>query len=350
MQCCWLTLLLYLHIKIIKNNEFVTKDHVKIGFVEVLSMLTHYYALFYILPLFVVTLIIFKEDRIYRRKYLISNIVSGLIYICLWPQFIFHVFLTDRGQEVRENMTSINVFDQLVGYVNCLSHSIFGGSIIFLCGFCLCVLYFLIKQITVSGKSEVCSWLLSTKGKYFIIIVVPALFYFFVVAKVSPWLSSRYETPIIPILSIMVLLCLDVMTENIKYKKKMGVLFIYTVLTQSLWMFGKTHLEHLYQTTSEKKSFLNHYSNYNAITISVNNVPTHVEIIANIKHPQYINTDEFHAENLLKSNLTDDGYVLYVNKYCENYSIDLLRKLNYSLNKIDYGDMDYDIYFLTKNQ
>ncbi len=130
----------------------------------------------------------------------------------------------------------------------------------------------------------------------------------------------------------------------------MGVLFIYTVLTQSLWMFGKTHLEHLYQTTSEKKSFLNHYSNYNAITISVNNVPTHVEIIANIKHPQYINTDELHAENLLKSNLTDEGYVLYVNKYCENYSIDLLRKLNYSLNKIDYGDMDYDIYFLTKNQ
>lgn len=95
----WVTLTLYLHILLVESKQFNLKLFIGISAVAMLGVLTQYYYLFLIVPLFVMTVIKYVRQRAWRElKYYAGGLaVAAVITLLLWPHSLQHLFFGDRG-------------------------------------------------------------------------------------------------------------------------------------------------------------------------------------------------------------------------------------------------------------
>lgn len=188
------TTLIYLVLRDIES--FSKKDFIYLTVLIICGALTHYYFLVYIFFLFAVLGIIMLIEKRYKEVlYLIgSSVISGIASCLIFPAIINHLNTSGRGIEAQDNFENSNILDWLLVYYKTLNTVIFGGLLPFLVLFFVILL--IVSLIVKSRKNKIIIPMESIERKRYCCLLIPVLFYLMLIAKVAPYGTMRYISPI----------------------------------------------------------------------------------------------------------------------------------------------------------
>lgn len=193
----WYHLILYR--QILADNDVpggvkkYLRDYLILMIITLLGALTQYYFLVYqclIAAFFVIGLWIHKK-YLDSFRYIGTMAVSGLIYICLYPAMLEHVFFKYRGREaVHKFLKEGTLFGDVISMFSSFDEKLYKGWLLPL----LIILTLLTIVLYVRGKVE------KLKLWRGLCLIFPALIYFFGISKASPFVSIRYVSPVAPLI------------------------------------------------------------------------------------------------------------------------------------------------------
>lgn len=173
-----------------KNNKLL-------GLVTVLGFWTQYFFLFYCLVLAAVMLVLLGKDRRIKEviRYIRTMVLAAVTGLVGFPFAIQDVFSSERGTEALGNLGA-----GLSGYGTRLQA--FGTILMQKTGwillvFIIFILAGLVFHSKTPGRKAVVRW------KLWGILGIPALGYFLLAARMSPYLVDRYIMPLFPICIIL---------------------------------------------------------------------------------------------------------------------------------------------------
>lgn len=199
----------YLHMKLLDSEKIDVKLITLIGLSALIGSLTHYYYLFYLAMLFLIFVIKYiKEKRIKELfAYIATMAIAGISSLMIFPYSINHMFFGYRGQGVISKLLNISEFAKSIkSYVTKIDQFVFNDTLMIL--ITLSVLIIIYQKIK---KQK----LLVEKNKYIKLIILPTIFYFFLVAVSAPWIELRYIMPISQLIFVVVIYYLYVLLKNI---------------------------------------------------------------------------------------------------------------------------------------
>ncbi len=187
--------------KKIKDKAFLAG----VFLINILGMLTQYYFLFIAVGLFL-TFVLRSVYLIYRRRrkvsllsaFVVTNILSAVLYLFFWPDCIQHILFGYRGEETFQNVVETKNFINNTSemFVH-LDQGLFLNSgkliIIFTC-------FLILLSYLKSYWDE--------KDSFIAIIGLNAVFYYLIVSHISEMKTDRYLMPIYPLIAVTVLGCL----------------------------------------------------------------------------------------------------------------------------------------------
>ena len=209
---------LYVNLKILNNNMEITKrDKWELFGIVLLGFLTQYYFCIFALLIFVLMVIRFIQKKQYKmlRKYIIIHIVTAIVGVILFPASIYHIFFSYRGAGGADNgrtiIESLQFYIKELGYAfsinNVLIYVLFGFAV-------LGVLIRTIIKIKNIKENKI------QKLYQYILLVVPTIIYFIIVAKISPNVEAKYAVryimPILPEIAIITILAVFRILKNTK--------------------------------------------------------------------------------------------------------------------------------------
>ncbi|MBQ7147315.1 MAG: hypothetical protein IJR96_01045 [Pseudobutyrivibrio sp.] len=322
----------------------------KLCVIEALAMLTQYFAVFFILPMFVLNIffMVYKKKEIGR--YIKYNVITGVIYIVVWPFSIFHILFTNRGSEVRANFSALSLFRRIDEFNSCLIPSVFSNSRRFFIAFgvitIVLIIYKCIRHCMVDN--DIRKWVTSTHFMNMIYLFVVAVSYYVIAAVASPWVTPRYEMPVMPLFSlIIVFILIRMITIVIQNKYVIGTIMAAFIVMLTVHWQDKIQPTALYNS-SERVKYINDYTKYDAILIDSSGCYTEVEL--NFNHPKLYETDNENYDNLDTVVDSDKSYILYISK--DNYMEGILKNLEskgFNMQKLDFEADYFKVYILSKS-
>lgn len=344
MQAFWFSLIFYLYVQLRNQGwHLVNKKLWQICIVQALTLLTHYFSLFYVVPFIAISAYCMRGEPKMQKKYIIANVVMLTItFCCLWPQAITaHL---SRAIALETTVPYVSVFKRFIVYASHLDYSFFAGvRIVFILFFSSLFIYCCKEKSKRDGWGQYLKDELISK-----IIFLPIIIYYFVVVLVAPYLDSRYQMPVMPIVSIMIVLSLWSMLMRFDTKKRYISLVCYIVFVSVVWQFF-IPLKYLYESTPKKRNFVENYEKLPSVILDKDFCSLYIEILANYNHPISFRSDESHAVPFLQDNLEENKYVVYLSKCASIETLNRLQKeLNFTKEKIDYETDFYEVYLMTR--
>lgn len=247
MSMFWVTALVYLVLKQVENEE---KRYLLLTcIVSICGTLTHYYFVVFAFFLSVTYIAITFLKRTCKKGILngITMLTAEAVSLMIFPAMFRHIFLTGRGTESIKNLSTSNLWEELVQYYKIINKDIFGGILVILILFfaLVCVLATVNKGKRVGiGENELSNYLL---------MLVPSVCYVLVIAKTAPFNVNRYISLVYPVLIICSMSLLYVCFKCLISKEK------YCVILQSVVMLIITSIgllncewEYLYHENNER--------------------------------------------------------------------------------------------------
>ena len=204
----------YLHLINFRKEKIDLKNYIAIGTTALFASLTHYYNILYIFIIFMIYVINYIRKKQYKNilKYVITMAVAAGFSLVIFPHSLQHVFFGYRGQG------SLNSLAQgekmLVGltvYLYLANINIFNGTLaVMLIALIGITIYKLIKNRQITLK---------IKNTNLMLITIPAIVYFIVVALTSPYMEVRYIIPVCSFIFIFVIYILNILIEK-KFETK----------------------------------------------------------------------------------------------------------------------------------
>ena len=192
-----LLIIVYIHMKNYHKQKLEIKDLILMSVFIILGALTHYYYLVFVFVLYIMYIIHFIKGKnvINAIRYTVTMIISGTIYLLMFPYSIWHVFIGYRGQGAVSNLSSFKtMWDSLGGYIRILDNQVFNRILVLFIIFAS--IYILIKIV----KNKII--IISFKDRELFLLLTPTLVYFIIIACVSPYQEIRYIMPICPAIVI----------------------------------------------------------------------------------------------------------------------------------------------------
>ena len=125
----------YFHIKLI-NNDFSLnkKDYVLLGLSVVLGAYTHYYFLILQAAEAVILLIFALFNKSFKKilPYIITMAISAVVYIIIWPTCFTHIFMSYRGEEAFNNVSTSSLNWTLSRYRDIIKQNV--GNVFYTVG------------------------------------------------------------------------------------------------------------------------------------------------------------------------------------------------------------------------
>lgn len=181
-----------------KNKNKNKKDFISLGVITILGALTHYYFVVFVVLIYLVTIYFLLKNKRTKllKKITITFILSGIIYLLIWPVSVLHVL--DTGVE-----NNTRYIDKLKGYIKNIDFNILILPI-FVLLFELKKLIVLKdknifkeeKEITKNGitKNEVSGKELKIKElkQILYIFFTGSILFMLIVFKIAKFISTRY--------------------------------------------------------------------------------------------------------------------------------------------------------------
>ena len=201
----------FLHIKLLKSDKINAKILILIGVSVLAGVLTHYYYLLYLAPLYLVFLIKYIKQKQYKKLlyYTLTLIIAGVVSLVIFPYSIQHMFFSYRGQGVMDNLhDSTQILTNLGQQIATLNYYTFNKLTL--------VIIFLIIGVWICNKIRKKSNFKLEKEKKDILIMIsiPTIFYFLITSIASPWRVLRYMVAVSGLIFILVIYCLYKQLKN----------------------------------------------------------------------------------------------------------------------------------------
>lgn len=210
----------YLHFKLLDSKEVNHKLLIAIGVSALVGSLTHYYYLFYLAMLFIMFAVKYIKEKRYKEfgRYFIALAIAGVLSILIFPFSIQHMFFGYRGQGALSNLSHLsNFIKAIVTYLWALNRYGFNNILFIILAIIAFIAAFKsIRKIPVVEE----------KNKYTKYIILPAVFYFLLVAISSPWKTLRYIMPICAVVFIVVFYYLYMLLKNVVSEKITNAIFV----------------------------------------------------------------------------------------------------------------------------
>ncbi|WP_026519120.1 hypothetical protein [Butyrivibrio sp. FCS006] len=344
----WFVLLQYLYLSMVKNNyRWDGKLLLKICIVEFFAMLTQFYAAIFIFLLFCITVIIFLVHKMTVKKYILSQIVTAVVYLIVWPVSVYQVLVNGRTEDIKNNAASFKLFSRLKEFSVLLRNSIFGGSKkILLLIFALIMLFGLLCLIK-AARSDFSAFLASNRFALGVYLVIPASVFYVISAYISPWVVDRYVMPSIPIICAIIVIVFwkgsGMIVKSRYIRASIIALFVMMIYVLSL----RLSPEYAFPVTADKIDFINEYQGYEALIVDPENDSEYLEVAAEVAHPYWmlVKDNQISSDQLVARFDKSTDTVVYINKFCDTDELLLIfENADIELTKCGYSTDFFDVY------
>ena len=272
----WVVWILYLHLRKyakvnedsfarIKPQSGKAKWIGSLGILSVtaISFWTQYFGLFFILPLaFVTVVLLWKEKRIQELwAYIRTMVTAAVVGICVYPFAVGDVLFSSRGTEALSQWKNgfTEYIDRFVAFGRILAENVAGGVFVFLMLVLIPLVILIVTMFGKKKKAEGC-----TGYALFGMCLIPAIVYFLLAAKMSPYFVDRYIMAIFPVTSLIIVWLWDRAISCLTGKKLVTALVAGTVVLVSVWqgMMWKDGHTYLYAGYKEQLEVAEEYSQY----------------------------------------------------------------------------------------
>ena len=345
----WGMLLLYLYIKWYQSGFDLNNSLLgKICLVEFAAMFTQYFAVFYIIPLFAVTVYLMVRNKISVKKYLIKSVITGAVYVVIWPWpfFFSRDLFVRQGIDVKGNLFGGRAIRQILEYTVFVCRSIFGNSSKIMAAILMLVIIVLVIEIFRTVKQKRLEEVLAGR-KYNTILyaAVMACFYYVAAGASVSWLADRYIMPVIPVLSVLIVFFVQRLANLLlKNKSVCGMLVIALALFLAVVWHMRLEPYYLYNSP-DRLAFVEKSAELDAIIFDNFYDNRFGEVEINFLHPNVLELCRDDATDVKKLVDPDKDYYVYVrNDNDSNKDIeDIFTEMNYHLEKESYETDCYEI-------
>lgn len=348
----WFVILLYYSLQWAHNDcKDDKKIYRNICIIEFLAMLTQYFALFFILPIFILNMILLKKNNRNIWTPLKYNIVTGVIYFVIWPFSVIHMLFSNRGADVRNNMSIFTFIQKLFDYRDSVKRSVFAYSSVYaICFIVVAVIFISYRLIMHFVVNKDCKEWVGTKHFIDLLyIVVSAAVYFLLAGTAAPWNADRYLMPVIPVFCIIVTyILISICSIFIKNRRIVfAVMSLFVLIVTLRWHF-KMEPSYLYND-KDRIEFCKKYSDTDAIIISGRYEVVVSELHLNYKHLSYFSRTEDNYTDVFDYMKDGKSYILYLGKRSDSEKIiDALEDKNIKVQNLSYETDFYYTYKINK--
>lgn len=340
------TLLTYLILKYRKNENRIF--YVLLGITSILGALTHYYVIVYLFFLSIcygIYLIIKKKwDKVI--KYILTMGVAGTISYLIFPAMITHMFGgTGRSGESIENLQEnfSSYFVRLKAFWRIVDKEIFGG---FLLITITAVLIIFVLKYGKKDKVQITDIFWEVW-----IGLIPAVLYFFLVAKIAVYNADRYIMPIFVIFILYFLVAVQWLFKTLCVANKKIYTFmsimVCAVLISCAW--NNARWPYLYQDSKAFYIKMESFSDAPGLYITDEKwkVPTNFMDVISLNSITYFGTDIGKLESMEELKKSEE-FILYIISSEKERVIDKIYEMCPQINEAKYlGKSGYsEIYYL----
>lgn len=313
----------YLHLKL--YDKYDKKTLILIGIAATIGSLTHYYYLFYLAVLYIVTILNFLADREKKRikQYTIALVIAGIISIVIFPFSIQHMFFGYRGDGVISNLTDVtklpSSISKVFSYLGVIQNYVFNNLLV--------VIIIAIIGISIYRKKKNINKQVEI-SKYFKFIYLPTIFYLVLAAVSSPWIELRYIMPICALIFISIYYWLNQLLETVVDKGfTLKILKILSVLIIISPFILKTEPQVTYSDKKEIMYKLQYELNVPTIYCFNSNNNRFLDdiLLFSVIDESYVAKDiEYNSENInniLEGKDISNGIIVFINEGQENDNI-----------------------------
>lgn len=230
MLAMWVTITAYLHLRLMEAKKVEPKLLTAIGVVALLGVLTQYYYLFFLVPLFVVVAVRYIKTKEWKklRAYVIILVMTAVVSLVIWPWSIKHLFFGYRGQGALNNLLNFSQLGiQFALFVGLITLYDFHLTLpILLIAMFVVAIYGLRHQKTLKIEH--------TNAENYRLLLWPTLIFFVIVAIASPYIDLRYVEAICGLLFVLVMWGLYILLGMICVEKKRNIMMAIVLAVTAL--------------------------------------------------------------------------------------------------------------------
>lgn len=214
-----ITIITYLHIINFEKENIDIKSLAIMGACIVIGSLTHYYYLVYLFVLYVIFMIKYITSKNYKMavKYTTCMAISGIVSLIIFPYSFVHIFMGYRGQGMIANLSNIETMWHGLGeYLGLTLLDVFNGLLI--------VILLIILGVYIFEFAKKREITFKFKNKELMLVILPTLVYFAIIAFGAPYAEIRYIMPICPLIFIIFIYALKVVLARVLKEKTIFVI------------------------------------------------------------------------------------------------------------------------------
>ena len=267
MAMFWVTLLTYFFVRESKEKTEGNSFFLRVFAVALCGALTHYYCILYTVLISVSYGSCLLFEKKYRNifKFCSAMVASGIASYLIFPAMIKHIFFGPRGREVMGNAVTVSdFFSRIKSFLIIIDKQLFGNwGYVLAWGMLLLGIFYLDKYYfcsynkgckTLSGFAHGIRQRFSTA---YVLLIVPTVMYFLVVAKITAYRVDRYIVPVYANIFLIACLLLVAVSEQFTISKigRIGLICItlgiitvrswFTVGWPYLYLESKPYLERI---------------------------------------------------------------------------------------------------------
>ena len=348
MAMCWNTMLCWLLLRESSKESPGLNFYASLFLTAFLGVMTHYYCIVFT----VLSCAVYTVFLLIRRRYrtvlqlILTGIVSALTICAVWPYIIKHIFSSSRGVQSVENLTeSFDAYlPKLSKYWLILIRDLFGGRKEFLIvPLGLVILFFIfskffgMKDQDISGGPVNVPSALNTER--FLILWLPVIAYFLLIAKIAPYQTARYIFPVYALTLVGVFCFFFTALKRIPVKYANIILSCICLMTLAYFEWKKPVFPHQYLDTYEILEKAEMHQNSNCIYVYQNKKiwRTYASFLEVSKYKSVTFFSDMNMD-LIDNMEFDNDQELVV--FVDNYSSELIEKVtNHFPNLIDFEEL-----------
>lgn len=203
----FVTVTMWLHLRLAESKKLQPRLLVAIGVTALLGVLTQYYYVFFLLPLFIIMVVRYAKHKRMRELWAYVGTLGGaaVVSLVIWPHSIRHMFFGYRGVGVMGNLLNFAHLGEQVGvFFGMLAlygfHYLLPLMLIAMFGLAI---YALKHGKKLEGERR--------GSEDYSLVLWPTLVFFLIAAIASPFQDLRYIEPVCGLMVVVALLGLGKM-------------------------------------------------------------------------------------------------------------------------------------------
>lgn len=218
----FITITMWLHLLLAESKKLEMKLLVPIGLMALLGVLTQYYYVFFLLPLFVMMVVKYVKAKRMKElwTYVGTLAVAAVASLVIWPYSIQHMFFGYRGAGVIGNLLNFTHLGEQVG--------VFAGMVV-MYAFHYLLPLILIAMFTLAIYGLKHGKTLENDAQAdaeYRLVLWPIVVFFLMAAVASPFMDLRYIEPVCELIIIVVLYGLYKLVKMVSTEKTASMIML----------------------------------------------------------------------------------------------------------------------------